>query len=295
MTAIPPPLRAIALMVAATFVFVVNDTFMKLATEGLPPYQTLFLRGVMAMVCCLPLVLLTGNGRHIPLVLDKWVLLRNGFELAAILCFVVALANMPIADITALSQTSPLLLILGVALIFRERIGALRVVLIVLGFAGALLVAQPGGEGVSPFAVLGFGAALGQALRDIASRKVGAHVPGLVVALSAVLVVMVGALVAHLVSETWVTPQPRHLLLLLGSGFFLTLGHLCIFLAFRVGQAGAIAPLYYLFSVWALVSGVVVFGTVPGPIAMVGIALIVGSGVAVVALDERRRRIGIVT
>ena len=126
MNAIPPPLRAIALMVAATLVFVINDTFLKLATVGLPPFQTLFLRGVMATICCLPLVLLTGNARFIRLVADKWVLLRNGLELCAILCFIVALANMPIADITALSQTAPLLLILGVALVYREKIGAVR-------------------------------------------------------------------------------------------------------------------------------------------------------------------------
>jgi drug/metabolite transporter (DMT)-like permease len=293
MSAIPPQLRAISLMVAATLVFVVNDTFMKLATEGLPPYQTLFLRQVMAFACCLPLVLLTGNGRSIPLVADKWVVFRNGLELIAILCFIVALANMPIADITALSQTAPLLLILGVAIVYREKIGPVRIILIIVGFAGALMVAQPGGS-LSPYAILGFGTALGQALRDMASRKVAAHIPGLIVALSAILVVMTGALVAHLAFEDWVAPQPRHLLLLLGSGFFLTLGHLCIFLAFREGEARAIAPLYYLFSVWALLSGALVFGTVPTPVALFGILLILGSGVLVVILDERRRRIGIV-
>lgn len=294
MNAIPAPVRAIALMVAATLVFVINDTFMKLATEGLPPYQTLFLRGVMAFICCVPLVLVTGNGRHIALVVDRWVLLRNGFELLAILCFVVALANMPIADITALSQTAPLLLVLGVALVYRERIGPWRIVLIIVGFTGAILVAQPSGGGFSPFAILGFATALGQALRDMATRKVAAHVPGLIVALSAILVVMVGALAMHLLFETWVVPEGRHLLQLLGSGFFLTLGHLFIFLAFRHGEAKAVAPLYYLFSVWALLSGAVVFGTVPTPLAFVGIILILGSGVLVVVLDERRRRIGIV-
>lgn len=285
-------LRAIALMVAATAVFVVNDTFMKLATEGLPPFQTLFLRGILATCWCLPLVLVTGNGRFIRLVADKWVLLRNGLELCAILCFIVALANMPIADITAISQTAPLLLILGVALIYRERIGLARMVLIVAGFAGALMVAQPAAGSISLFALLGLGTALAQALRDIASRKVATHVPGLIVALSAVLVVMSGALLMHLVFEDWAMPEGRHLLLLMGSGFFLTVGHLCIFLAFRLGEARAIAPLYYLFSVWALVSGAVVFGTVPNMLAFGGIALILGSGVVIVLLDERRRRLG---
>ena len=289
MTAIPTNLRAIALMVAATLVFVINDTFMKLATEGMPPFQTLFLRGVMATACCLPLVLFTGNGRSIRLVFDKWVLLRNGIELAAVLCFVVALANMPIADITALSQTSPLLLILGVALFYREKIGTGRLLLVLVGLGGAIMVAQPTGASFTPFALLGFGTALGQALRDLASRRVAAHVPGLIVALSACVVVMTGAGVMHALFEAWVMPEGRHLLYLLGSGFFLTLGHWCVFTAFRVGDAKAIAPLYYLFSIWALVSGIVVFGTFPNGLALAGIVFILASGVAVVILDGRRR------
>ena len=287
-------LRGIALMIAASLMFVVNDTFLKLATEGLPPFQTLFLRGVMATLWCLPLVLLAGYGKSLRLVADKWVVLRNLMELGAVLCFIVALANMPIADITALGQTAPLLLLIGVALIYREKIGALRIALIGVGFAGAILVAQPGAEGVSPYAVLGIGVAVGSALRDIVTRKVANHVPGLVVALSAILIVMMGALGMHLVLEDWVMPQIEHLLFLLGSGFFLTLGHLCIFLAYRHGEAGAVAPFYYMFSVWALVSGIVVFGTLPNPMALTGIGLILASGVVIVLLDERRRRINIV-
>ncbi len=284
-------LRGIAFMAIATGVFSVNDVLMKLATEGLPPYQVLFLRGVMASLLMLPFVLLTGNGRHLHHVADKWVLLRSGCELVAVMCFIVALANMPIADLSALGQISPMLLLVGVALVYRERIGAARLVLVGFGCAGALLVAQPGLDGLSPYVALGLLTAVATAARDIVGRKVGSGIPAPVVAYGTLLVVMIGSGIATFAFETWVMPSPRHLLLLTGSGLLLSLGHLFIFMAYRNGATAAVAPFYYLFSVWAMLSGLLVFGTFPNTLALCGIGLIVASGVAAVLLDERRRRL----
>ena len=86
-------------------------------------------------------------------------------------------------------------------------------------------------------------------------------------------------------------PTPRHLLLLAGSGLFLSLGHLFIFLSYRNAATSAVAPFYYLFSVWAVLSGFFVFGTFPNALALCGIGLIVASGITVVFLDRRRRRL----
>ncbi len=49
------------------------------------------------------------------------------------------------------------------------------------------------------------------------------------------------------------------------------------------------APFYYMFSVWALVSGLVVFGTFPNLLAIAGILFILASGISIVLLDGRRR------
>ncbi len=284
-------LRGIALMVLATGVFSANDALMKLATDGLPPFEVLFLRGVMASLIMFPYIVVTGNLGQLRHVVDKWVLIRNSFELLAVLCFVVALAKMPIADIAALGQISPMLLLLGVALIYREKIGVPRMALIALGFIGALLVAQPGANGVSPYAILGLLCAVGTAARDIAGRKVPASIPAPVVAYATLLLVLVGAGTATLVFEDWVMPSLRHLLLLAGSGLFLSLGHLFIFMSYRAGATAAVAPFYYMFAIWAVLSGYFVFGTLPNWLAFAGIALILLSGVAIVLLDERRRRL----
>ena len=120
------PYRGPLFMTLACGAYVVNDTLMKLATVGLPPYQVLTLRGIAAVGWGLPLLLALGYARQLPLMFERRVLTRNLCELGAILCYVIALANMPIADATALGQITPLIVILGASLVLGERIGAAR-------------------------------------------------------------------------------------------------------------------------------------------------------------------------
>ncbi|CDX62305.1 conserved membrane hypothetical protein [Mesorhizobium plurifarium] len=291
---IPSNIRGPLFMIVSTGSYLVNDTMMKLATTGLPPYEVLLLRGAAATLWGVPLLLMLGYARQIPLLFERKVLRRNLFELLAILCYVVALANMQIADSTALGQITPLIVLVGSSMLFGEKIGATRMALISLGFVGALMVAQPTMQGISVYALLALGNAAFAAVRDIAGRKVGAEVPGMIVAISAVVVVLAGSGAAHLATEQWVMPQERHLVLIAGAGLFLIFGHFFIFMAYRVGPTSAVAPFYYCFTVWAVISGLLVFGQFPNALAVCGILLVMASGLAIVSLDERRRRMAIV-
>ncbi|MCC6203812.1 MAG: EamA family transporter, partial [Hyphomicrobiales bacterium] len=139
------PFRGPFFMLIATGAYIVNDTLMKLATESLPPYQVLMLRGVAGLIWGLPLLYALGYGGRLRQMFDGRVLARNLSETLSVLCYVVALANMPIADVIALIQITPLLVLLGASLMLRERIARVTVVLIAVGFLGALMVAQPTG------------------------------------------------------------------------------------------------------------------------------------------------------
>jgi drug/metabolite transporter (DMT)-like permease len=291
---IPTAIRGPLFMIVSTGSYVINDSMMKLATSGLPPYEVLVLRGLAATIWGIPLLLALGYGRKLAMVVDRRVLLRNVFELGAILAYVVALANMQIADSTALGQITPLLLLVGTSILFGERIGGVRMALIGLGFLGALMVVQPTMQGVSVYALLALANAVLSAARDLAGRRVAAHVPGMIVAISAVLVVLGGAGIAHLVFEAWVVPETHHLLLMAGAGFFLIFGHFFIFMAYRVGPTSVVAPFYYCFTVWAVISGLLVFQQLPNALAICGILLVVASGLTIVSLDERRRRLTVV-
>jgi drug/metabolite transporter (DMT)-like permease len=277
-------------MIVATATFVANDTCMKLAMAEAPPMQVLVRRGVAACLWCLPLLLLLGHGHAIARVFDRWVLLRCLCEIAAILAFVVALRSMAIADITAIAQIAPLLVLAGAALIWREPIGPARLVLVALGIAGALLVAQPGSGAASLLALLGFATAAGAAARDLVSRRVPRAIPALVVTFATLVTVMLAAAAVGLASEDWIAPTGRHIALMAAAGLFLMFGHLFVFLAYRLAPPRVVAPFFYCLTLWAAISGILVFGDIPNAPAIAGMALIVASGLAVLLFEGRSRR-----
>jgi drug/metabolite transporter (DMT)-like permease len=282
-----PNLRGIGCMVLAAATFVANDSFMKVVLVDAPPMQVLLMRGLAAALCCLGLLLALGLARDIARALHPWVLVRAACEVFAIFCFILALKHMPIGDVTAITQITPLLVLVGVALVWGETLGGARMVLIALGLTGALLVAQPGSAGASPFVVFGFLTALGTAMRDLAGRKVPHTIPGLVVAFATIVMVMLASGLAHAGFENWAAPTPAHAAMMLAAGFLLMCGHTFVFLAFRHGSAAAVTPFYYTFTIWAVLSGWLVFGEVPKLWAVVGTLLILSSGVASVLLDRR--------
>ena len=276
-------------MVLASGCFTINNALLKLAVVNLPPLESLFLRALAGIILGVPVLLLTtprGSLRH---VLDPRVLARNVVECAAAIAFVFAVANAPLADITALLQLTPMLVLLGAVVLFGDRVGGLTASLIVLALIGALLVAQPGASGLQPYVLFGLASAALSAARDLIGRRVAAGVPALAVAvgLSVVCVVVIGCLM--LVFERWVTPSLPQLLLISGAGAFMTLAQLLLFLSFRVAETRAVVPFFYTGTLWALVIGAVVFGTLPNTVAAVGICLIALSGVLVLLLDQRRK------
>jgi drug/metabolite transporter (DMT)-like permease len=287
----PSNVRGIAAMLFATASYVVCDIFMKLVMrDGVPPFEVLFVRGIFAVTACAGLVLMLGQWRGVRRGFSKASLLRAGFETTSVLFYIVALSSLPIADAIAIIQTAPLLFILLIATLGRERIGAVRIGLIAAGFVGALLVAQPDASGFEPAALLAFAAAFALALRDIAGRAVSSAIPALVATLATNIVVFVASGIGMVLTEEIVMPTGEHALFLLASGFFVTLGHYGVFIAYRLGAPGAIAPFFYSFAVWAVLAGVFVFGALPNTLALIGIAAIVASGLTIVLLDRRKAR-----
>jgi drug/metabolite transporter (DMT)-like permease len=249
------------------------------------------MRGIAACLWCLPIVLAQGHGRDLKFLLNRWVLARSFSEVFAILCFALALKHMPIADITAITQITPFLVLIGVRLIWGDRIGTLRLFLIAIGIGGALLVAQPGTSAASPYAVLGFLTSAGAAGRDIFTRKIDTAIPALVVTFSTLITVMVAAVVCSLVFETQIMPTWRHAGLMAIAGFFLMCGHFFIFLAFRLAPARVVAPFFFSFMIWALVSGSILFNNIPNGLAVAGMIVILLTGLMVILLDGRRQRV----
>jgi drug/metabolite transporter (DMT)-like permease len=283
-------LRGIGFMLLSGFAFVLNDSFMKLAMAGLPPYEVLLFRGLSGSFFAVILLALMGDLQHWRKAYDRHVMLRAGLEAVAILTYILALAHSPIGDVTAIFQTTPLLVILGMVFLHRERITPLRLILVGLGFCGALLVAQPGSGANSPFILLAFVTAIFAALRDLAARQISSAVPALLSTLVLILVVLLSALICGMLFEHWLVPSFSAIKLTFAAGLFMMLGHYFTLLAYRHASAQAVAPFYYSFLLFAVIFGFVLFKDVPNMLAVFGMFIIVATGLAITALENRDNR-----
>jgi drug/metabolite transporter (DMT)-like permease len=282
-------LRGIIYMVLSGITFVSCDSFLKLMLREVPPFQSLVLRGIFAMVCCFGLVVALGQLKHLSKAFNIWTLLRSLAEVVAVSCFILALANVPLADITAIYQVAPLIVLAGASVVWGENVGPLRWLLILLGLAGALVVAQPGRDGASPLALLGFVTAFASAARDLLSRKTPSDAPGPVITFGVVVVVLISGIINNWLFESWVPVRGIVWAYGLGAGFFVMLGHLFVFLAFRHATARAVAPFYYSFTLFAALFGAVFFKEYPNWLGLVGMAMIVACGLGVLYFEREAR------
>ena len=285
--ALPSNLRGILYMLASGLTFVFNDSLMKLAMGGLPPYQVLVMRGVSGVFFALCLLGFNGEFKITRSMISRSVLLRAGLECIAILTYILALAHSPIGDVTAIFQTTPLLVILGMIFIHRESAVGLRLALVAIGFCGALMVAQPFTGTVSPYVSLAFVTALFAAARDLAARQISKEVPALVSTLILILTVLSGAMICGLLFEHWIVPSTHYIILTFGAGLFMMLGHHFTLLAYRNASAQQVAPFYYSFLVFAVLFGFVIFGDVPNILSFAGMAVIVSSGLILLSKEEK--------
>ncbi|MBY6049614.1 DMT family transporter [Vannielia litorea] len=280
-------LRGAVLMTASMAAFTINDTFIKSLAEDLPLMQTVFLRGLAATPLLALMAWWRGALRFRMARRDAGLLaLRSLTEILAALFFLTALYNMPLANATAILQAAPLMVTLAGALFFGEAIGIWRMSAILVGFAGVLLIVQPGGDGFTSYSIWALAAVVAVVARDVLTRKMSGALPSLTVA--TVTAFSVGA-AAGLVAlfEPWVPVSGPSALALSGSVISILFAYLFSVTAVRVGDMGFVAPFRYTGLVWALVLGFLAFGDFPGPLTLLGSAVVIGAGLFTY-LRERR-------
>jgi len=281
--------RGILYMLAALACLTLNDSLLKLVIEDITPHLGVAVRGVFATVFCALLVV----GLRVKLnpgdLWQKNVLWRNLPDLGAILFFSVGIANTSLPAVTSISLLAPILVVVSARVFLNSVIHPLQWLLILVSLCGALMVAQPGGAGFNAYALMGFGAAVMVATRDILGRLVPARIPALVVVLSGNFIVSAGAFIAVALFDGWVKISLAQLAYLAGAGVLITAAQYFIFTSFRVGDAVVVAPFFYTAAIFAMIYSVVIFGVLPNSLALVGIAVILIAGVLFTLVSNSRQ------
>ncbi|MEL7114570.1 MAG: DMT family transporter [Pseudomonadota bacterium] len=305
-----PASAGILFILFGVFCISINDMLIKLLSGDYPLHQMVFVRSAIGIAFTLVLVQLEGGWRILKTNRPWLHMLRGLMIVFANMTYFMALAVMPIADATALFFVAPLFITLLSIPVLGEKVGVRRIGAIVVGFLGVLLMVRPGGmEDAPPLWVLSLpvAAAFGYAMMQVLTRKLGmsskasamaVYIQGmfLLVGGAFFLVAGDGRYAEGLTNESlifllraWVWPQGGDIWLFLLLGLMSAIVGYALSQAYRLGDAATIAAYEYVALPLAVMWGWMIFGTLPGLNAWMGIFLIAASGVYVF-LRERVRR-----
>lgn len=280
-------LTGILLKIVAVTIFTVMMAIIKETSAEVPTGQQVFFRAFFALLVIIGWLIARGDfpaglrtqnlGGHLTRGLAGVTAMSTRF-------FALGVISFPM--VTALSFTTPLILTVLAALMLGEIVRAFRLTTVALGFVGVLVVLWPTLEldattGMEKIGIAAILASAGlAALAQIYVRK-------LVATEGTAQIVFYLSLTITLLSLFtfpfgWVMPSPYALCLLVFAGLIGGLGQICLTAAYRNAPASVVAPFDYTSMLLALAIGYVWFAELPTIWTLVGVSIIIASGVVII-------------
>jgi drug/metabolite transporter (DMT)-like permease len=267
---------------------VLHDAISKWLMQDYSIYQVLLLRTIFSL---LPILIVLRHEGGVVRVRDArvWVCLGRGcLAVASFALFLAALPLMPLADIFALVMSAPLLISALSALVLKERVTFRRWVAISIGFFAVLVMVRPGGDVITPGALLVVGSVVVYSFLMILTRRLGStESAGSMTFYSALVFLAVGLIAAPF---SWIRPTPIGMLLMAATGLLAGSAQYCLTEAFRIAPPSLVAPFEYTSLLWAMLIGFLVWGDVPTTLVLVSGAVVIVSGIYVLHDEKATQR-----
>ena len=253
----------------------------KLASDrGVNLVEIIFWRQLTSIPLMLCWVMATGGLAMLATKRASAHAVRALYGFVGMLCGFGSVMMLPLAEATTLSFTAPLFATILSIILLRDAVGIWRWGAVLAGFAGILIIAQPG-SGNLPLlgAAIGLTGAFFVALISIQVADLNRtdRAEGIVFWFS-----VASTLLALPAMPFFMQPHGQtDILLLLGIGIVGTVGQLLITLALRFGRVASVIVMDYTALFWATLYGWFIWGTLPGPWTWVGAPLIVGAGLLI--------------
>lgn len=282
-------LIGIGLMVLAVMSFSVTDA----TAKWLGGHTNLFMLVWARYVIHFALSLIVFNPWTVPGLLRTrrpgLQLLRSALLFTTTALNFLALQYLQLDQTVSIMFSAPFFVALFAGPLLGEWIGARKWAAILVGFAGILLVTQPG-KGIHWAALLCVGAAIAFALYGITTRMLARHDSSPTTLFYSSLV---GSIAASLpLPFMWVTPsEPLVYAAMLQLGAVAGTGHFLLILAHARAPAATLAPFIYVQILAMVALGWLVFGDVPSLWTVAGAAIVVASGIYLLLQEQRERRL----
>ena len=264
------------LMVAAMAAFAVEDSVIKLVSIVLPVGQILFLLGVGGALSFAGLAVILRKEVFSYGVFTRPMHFRIISEVIGRVFYSSALALTPLASSTMILQATPLVVVIGAAVLFKEKVSAIRWVAVLLGFVGVLIIVDPSSDSFSFLSILAVLGMLGFAGRDLASRAVPKSLNIFTLGVHGFMSIALSGIVLTLYnSAPIIWPDFCSWLYLLLGVFLGAIGYSALISAMRIGEVSAITPFRYSRVIFGVAIGIFFFGESITFTAALGCGLIV--------------------
>lgn len=294
------PVLAALSAVVAVFCFSLNDMLIKFLSGDYALHQIVLIRSVIGIAILLA-VFIPFSGTFAVLKTERlgFHILRGMCVVFANLSFFLGIAVLPLAEATAIFFISPLLITLFSILFLKEQVGIHRWSALFVGMVGILVILRPGTDAFKLVALLPIASAFGYAMLHILTRHIGKTESALTMSfyiqMTFIIICSGFGLAAgdgryapedsptlEFLFREWgpIAAQDWWVFGIIGTasafgGFFISQ-------AYRLAEAGYVAPFEYIAMPLSIVWSIMIFSETPATTVFMGIALIIASGLYVV-------------
>lgn len=285
-----PNVKGALFMTLSMAGFIGNDALVKAVGHQMNVGQIMFVRGLMTTLLVYGIARSMGALSPFRVALQPAVAARVLFEVLAAVTYLAALPYMQLANIASILQALPLAVTLGAALFLGEPTGWRRWLAILAGFFGVLLIVRPDTAGFNGWSLLAVSCVFLAAGRDLCTKLIDPGVSSLMVTtLTAMGITLSGGLMIVPLGG-W---QPMDLSMtahLAAAAVLVFFGYQFIIIAMRTGEISFIAPFRYTGLLVAIVLGMLFFDETLDLPMVIGVLIVVGSGLYTFHRETLRRR-----
>lgn len=303
-------LKGIVMRIASALAFAMMASVAKLTNGAYPIGQIVFFRSLFALAVLIVWLRMRGEfPRAIHTRRPFGHLLRGVAGTGGMFSYFLAVALLPLPDVTAIGYLAPLLVVALAALVLGETVRVYRWSAVAVGFVGVLVMVGEHlgqGEGSQLGAAAAVSTAVFASVATIQTRRLAlSEATGAIVFYFSALTTVFGFLLMtlgylwpagapladFLADQKWTTPGPRDLAMLVSIGLLGGIGQILMTDCVRYAEASVIAPFDYTSIIWAAGLGYIVFGEEPTRAIIVGSAIVIVSGLFVL---WRERQLGLI-
>lgn len=301
--AVESPLLAIGLMLFALVMLSAQDALVKTISSSTTLWQFQLFRSGLNIVLVLLVGRLILSSQSLKPVRPSVVMIRSLFHVGALCFFFAGAPYLLLAEMAAGLYTFPLFVVLISVVLGSESVGPRRLLAVLAGFVGTVLILKPGGDTFRPIALLPVGAGFCYGCFVVVTRKLCQQESPLVLVLGSnvmiICVALLGSIIIRLAPVSDLTRDGYPFLLSINWSFdtFLllaitvcallnTTANLCLGKAYQSADSSFLAPVDYSYLLFAVFWGYVLWRDVPDLSTVAGMIIIAGAG-TFVAWRER--------